>query len=407
MLIRRFRLPERPAHSEIEIAKHTGSAYNFGNAKRQERINVPRFTTLNEVKRLLKGIYPNQSMWKSLTLSEISKRALLPDDPNMLILPEPDRYFGDMSDEEFIENISNLPIFIPEDTSMLDQDFRACYPSGEVFAFPVPNYMNEPVHKHGFYEINHVLRGECLQFFEDERRVLPQGSVSILSPGSRHRFLIDTDECCAVRICLDPDLFGKMFFEILSSNKLLMSFFMMSMAESAPPNYILFSMGQDKHIRNIIKTVFFETYLSDNYSRAGALSGINMLFCHLLRNYVKSSIFQSSEKKGAGAILQILSFIERNYASITLRELSRRFHFTEAHMSRVIKGKTGRNFSLLVQELKLEKAREFLSNTTMTIGAITESVGYGSQSYLTRAFKCKYGVVPSKYRDNYSGQSHS
>ena len=152
------------------------------------------------------------------------------------------------------------------------------------------------------------------------------------------------------------------------------------------------------HIRNIIKAVFYETYQSDNYSVKGALSGINMLFCHLLRHYNNVSLYRSGAQQRSSDFPRILHYIQSNYSTVSLEKLSQEFHYSTAYISRSIKNNTGRNFSQIVQALKLEKAREYLTNSNLSIDEITEKIGYESQSYLSRTFKRESGVSPQQYR---------
>ena len=360
--------------------------------------NAVYFTTINEVKKVLREVYQDPDLWRRTSVTEVFKDATRPHDPDVFNDFNFGKYFSDMDDEEFINSINSLPIFplVMEDKS--DSDCFPNYMGREIFAFAIANYLYEQEHAHDYFEIDCVLKGECEQNFEDECRVLTEGSLTILSPGSRHSICICNDDCCAIRICLNASVFDKAFFEILSSNSLLSAFYATAAVGSPQPNYLMFQMGSDRHIKNIVKSIFYETYQSDNYSVKGALSCINILFCHLLRHFNNVSLYRSSAHPITSDFPKILYYIQSHYNTVSLENLSQEFHFSISHLSRTIKEKTGQNFSQIVQSLKLKKAIEYLLHSDLSIEEITEKIGYESQSYLSRMFKREIGVSPQQYR---------
>lgn len=51
-----------------------------------------------------------------------------------------------------------------------------------------------------------------------------------------------------------------------------------------------------------------------------------------------------------------------------------------------------------IQALRLEKAKDLLLNTDLSIGAITERIGLTNPSYFSKVFKEKYKITPNQYR---------
>ena len=67
-------------------------------------------------------------------------------------------------------------------------------------------------------------------------------------------------------------------------------------------------------------------------------------------------------------------------------------------VSKEIKKATNYTFKELVQEKRLSVAKDLLENTSLTISAIIEEVGYENSSYFYRVFKSKYGYTPKQFR---------
>lgn len=59
----------------------------------------------------------------------------------------------------------------------------------------------------------------------------------------------------------------------------------------------------------------------------------------------------------------------------------------------------------LVDQVRLERARELLARTTMNLGQIADALGYADAANFTRAFKRWTGVSPSQYRSRPAGQT--
>ncbi len=47
---------------------------------------------------------------------------------------------------------------------------------------------------------------------------------------------------------------------------------------------------------------------------------------------------------------------------------------------------------------RLKKSLELLTNTTLTISAISEKCGFASAYYFSYSFKAEFGKTPSEYR---------
>ena len=95
---------------------------------------------------------------------------------------------------------------------------------------------------------------------------------------------------------------------------------------------------------------------------------------------------------------EISDYIKRHFATVTIQELVREFHFQEDYFNRLIKSKTGLTYSAYVQQIRLERAAHMLISTDKSVDEITESVGYRNKGYFYKIFQEKYGATPSRYR---------
>ncbi len=98
---------------------------------------------------------------------------------------------------------------------------------------------------------------------------------------------------------------------------------------------------------------------------------------------------------------QIQKLIQDSYSSpdFSISSLADNFQVSIAYMSYLFKKSFNENFSDYLWKLRMEKAKELLHNTDMTIDNISIAVGYLNTSSFRRKFKQETALTPSQYRD--------
>lgn len=94
----------------------------------------------------------------------------------------------------------------------------------------------------------------------------------------------------------------------------------------------------------------------------------------------------------------IAAYLRLNLAEkITLDRLSRCFGYNPNYLIRIFSEKTGLTPIQYLQEIRLEKATEYLEFTALPIAEIAERVGW-SLPYLSKMIKERVGLSPMQYR---------
>ena len=93
-------------------------------------------------------------------------------------------------------------------------------------------------------------------------------------------------------------------------------------------------------------------------------------------------------------------YLQENYAdpSMCLSKLSDRFNMSESYLSHLFKGKTGQNFSVYLETLRLNEAARRLANPECNLTNLFADLGYNNPTTFRRAFKKRYGITPSEMR---------
>ncbi len=97
-------------------------------------------------------------------------------------------------------------------------------------------------------------------------------------------------------------------------------------------------------------------------------------------------------------VFTVLKYIETHYKNGTLADVAADTKQPTYYVSRLLKKHTGSNFKELLQERKLQQAAYLLSQTTLSVEAIMDAIGYDNSSYFYRRFREKYGCSPKEYR---------
>ena len=105
-------------------------------------------------------------------------------------------------------------------------------------------------------------------------------------------------------------------------------------------------------------------------------------------------------KTNSAAIQKALRYIYSNYATISgLAEVAEVAALNPEYFSRLFKEETGVNFSVYLNEYRLERAEKLLRTTDKKLYEISEETGFSSLSYFSRRFKEKFKKTPFEYRN--------
>lgn len=116
---------------------------------------------------------------------------------------------------------------------------------------------------------------------------------------------------------------------------------------------------------------------------------------------LKISDFLNADKVSKTNYLtsQLLEYIRANYEKpLSLYSIADEFNRSTPYISRLIKQTTGKNFTDLLTDLRIQKARELLKTSSYHVNEISHMVGYPNFRYFSRIFKQQTGMTPNDYR---------
>jgi YesN/AraC family two-component response regulator len=98
---------------------------------------------------------------------------------------------------------------------------------------------------------------------------------------------------------------------------------------------------------------------------------------------------------------RMLDYIHKGYPRpITLKECARDLEFNAAYLSALFSRTVGVPFKSYLTRLRLEKAKELLSDPTRRVSDVAFAVGYSSANRFRLAFKAATGLAPVTWRSS-------
>lgn len=103
-------------------------------------------------------------------------------------------------------------------------------------------------------------------------------------------------------------------------------------------------------------------------------------------------------------VQNVLALMRRDLrAKLTLNDMARSVNLTSFHFCHLFKAETGRSPARYLKAVRLERARELLETTFLSVKEIRALVGLNDESHFARDFRATYGVTPQQHREHYLG----
>jgi AraC family transcriptional regulator len=102
-------------------------------------------------------------------------------------------------------------------------------------------------------------------------------------------------------------------------------------------------------------------------------------------------------------LLQVQLFIQEHLdEDLSLDRLAKVAHFSPYHFHRIFRAMLGESVADYIRRIRLESAAFALRHTDRTVLRIALDAGYGTHEAFTRAFRQRFGVSPTEFREDHS-----
>lgn len=108
-----------------------------------------------------------------------------------------------------------------------------------------------------------------------------------------------------------------------------------------------------------------------------------------------------------GALLdKIFKFVQLHYKDpgLCLNSVAENVSLSPAYLGKIFKATVRKSVADYINEVRLEKAKQLLQDTNLTVNDILSETGFASGGYFYTQFKKTYGLTPRDYRRQYQHQ---
>lgn len=245
------------------------------------------------------------------------------------------------------------------------------------------NYFREK-HWHRSVEIFAVLEGHLEFYINEEDTHLESGDFIIVNSNEIHSIQAkDVNRTVVLQIPL------KVFEKYYTDHQ-----------------FICFTHGeraQDAQVLELIKEMYEVYGKKQNGYELKVQSNFYMLIYLMVTQYRKTEVSAEiiRRRKNLSKLSVITNYIKDNYTKeMSLEGLAEIFGYSPAYLSRMFQKYAGTNYKAYLQSVRVEYAFRELRNTSRSISEIAENNGFADNRAFSKAFRKKYGILPSEYRKN-------
>ena len=123
-----------------------------------------------------------------------------------------------------------------------------------------------------------------------------------------------------------------------------------------------------------------------------------------MRQASATQVYEHHASGSDRSIEVALQYIRTHYhADLSLEKVASIVYLNSVYFSQLFKQKTGQGFKEYVIHLRLEQAKQLLLNPKLKLADVAERIGYHDMRHFSQVFRKKYGVTPSEYRQENTG----
>lgn len=253
-------------------------------------------------------------------------------------------------------------------------------------------------HWHDYYEILYIVDGDCLQVIDRREQSVRTGDVVIIEPGDLHGTQAVSETGATVFVLqFFP---AALNFNNTSADR---SQYLDAFLDEGRlcSGYLCKPYACEREIARVASQISEEYTLCRQGYRL-IVKGLVYEFLGYLNRNGETVQFQTADDARLQTIREVCRYVEERYtAPPSLAETARAFGYSTAHLSRLFKRITGKNWKAYVDYVRIQEAKRLLRYEKRTVTETADRLGYGSVASFHRAFKRVTGGNPSQIGDIY------
>ena len=258
-------------------------------------------------------------------------------------------------------------------------------------------FVHFPLHTHNYVEMVYMCQGSTHHVINGNDVILQEGELLLISQSAKQEIYPAKETDVAVNFIILPEFLTYGLTMIEKESNQLRSFVIDCLTGGkGQSGYLHFKVAEIFPIQNLVENLIWTVLYKEPNKRSIQQVTMGLLFLQLMNQMERMETAETDSKQKL--VIDVLSYIEEHYRDGELEDLANKLHYDARWLSKEIKKRTGKKYTELIQNKRLNQAAYLLSTTNIKVIDIALVVGYENISYFHRIFQEKFGMSPRKYR---------
>lgn len=255
---------------------------------------------------------------------------------------------------------------------------------------------SDEMHRHVFFELVYVVRGSATHYLGSETMQLQAGDYFVIDTGSSHCYRDIRDfeivNCLFLPEYIDRALIDCPTLAALLSNR-VMRFGVPVDIRAADRIF----QDTDGSMGRLIRLMEQE----HEHRRTGYMELLRCYLTQALVHIVRASEEAEQTRSAHAATVTAAEYLRAHYSQpLSLEALSALVSYTPQYLSSTFRKDTGMSIQTFLQRLRVEEACRLMGQTSLSLSAIAQQVGYSDAKHFAKLFRKYKGISPREFRIN-------
>lgn len=249
-----------------------------------------------------------------------------------------------------------------------------------IFQLVKDRKMTDIDHSHDFYECQYVVEGNAVQHLNGNNRKIEKGTAMILRPNDRHSFVKQSKDVAVLSLSVKKEE-----FEAFSN-------------AYAPQLLACIQSGEDPKPFSFQRILSLDVFQKEDGNNVTEFD-CKLLLSALLKEYIdETNCLQGSSKLPPMLAYAVEEMKKRENLKRGIAAFTQLSHYSQSHLSRLIKKYFDTSLKQYINELRLQSAYNDIVITRKSAEEISEELGFASFSHFNKIFKARFSITPAALR---------
>ena len=253
------------------------------------------------------------------------------------------------------------------------------------------------LHTHDFFALCYCYSGATKEILEGNVYDIEAGDLYFLQPNVHHQVIPSfsrAERSILLSIYLRPEFIHKHCLPLFRDNELYSAFFTEVVLNPQSSNYFVLRQVNQPDMKRLAEMMILDAAKRPLSYRALLFSSLIKMLALLSEGVLAQRSAEARQKLSADTLL---SYLNEHYATATMESTAQYFNYNPSYFSTCIRKLTGKNFSDLLREIRLDRAAELLLHSDLTVKEAAALSGYTHMGNFYKLFQAHFGVTPKQY----------